>query len=164
MLVFIFIKEILVLSFGTPDMNSGSVSELNWLKCDIFSLIQTTTVLDALIKSKYAPCSWTLLRIDATMPNASPCHVGIYIYIYIYPHTQILFVYDYHLHRKCRPLCHTNIHKKMCNNLIDPFTCIDPDLKTIYPGLMSLYINGYIFVSKKKKKKGYIFIIIVHFF
>ena len=90
MLVFIFIKEILVLSFGTPDMNSGSVSELNWLKCDIFSLIQTTTVLDALIKSKYAPCSWTLLRIDATMPNASSCHVGIYIYIYISTHTDFV--------------------------------------------------------------------------
>ena len=107
--------------------------------------VKICTLAAGLCFGSMLPCQMPLLVTLAS----------IYIYIYIYPHTQILFVYDYHLHRKCRPLCHTNIHKKMCNNLIDPFTCIDPDLKTIYPGLMSLYINGYIFVSKKKKKRLY---------
>ena len=89
MLVFIFIKKILVLSFGPPDMNSGSVSELNWLKCDIFSLIQTTTVLDALIKSKYAPQQLDFASdrcYHAKCLFLSRWYLYIYIYIYIHTH------------------------------------------------------------------------------
>lgn len=119
----------------------------------IFFLLYKLRYASALIKSKYAPQQLDFAS-DMLPSNASSCNAGIKHITYIFldlDHNTDFVRMLLSFAQKCRPLGHTNIHKKMCNNLIDPFTCINADLKTIYPGQMSLYINVYIFI-------------IVHFF